>query len=425
MKHTEGLFEFIKNSPSAYHAVNTVREMLEAEGYTELYESDRWKLAVDGKYYVIRNGTSLIAFRTVRDARGFMICASHSDAPTFRVKVTPEAVGAYTRLEVEKYGGMIYYTWLDRPLSVAGRVILRTPDGVESRLVNLDTDLLTIPSLAIHLNRGVNDGAKFNPAKDLLPLYSSGAEKGDLVKSIAEQLGVDIENILSHDLFLYNRDEGRRVGKDGEFILCPRLDDLGCVYTSTVAFLAARGAQSLPVLAIFDNEEVGSETKQGAASTFLRDTLLRISGSDQSLAVALENSFMLSADNAHAKHPSYPEMSDPDNAPILNSGVVIKYNASQRYTTDGLSDALFRTVCKRAGVKVQTYCNRADLPGGSTLGSISNTRVSVPTVDIGLPQLAMHSANETAGAHDIDSMISAITEFYSTTMAKKGTKVYF
>jgi aspartyl aminopeptidase len=425
MKHTEGLFEFIKNSPSAYHAVNTVREMLEAEGYTELYESDRWKLAVDGKYYVIRNGTSLIAFRTVRDARGFMICASHSDAPTFRVKITPEAVGAYTRLEVEKYGGMIYYTWLDRPLSVAGRVILRTPDGVESRLVNLDTDLLTIPSLAIHLNRGVNDGAKFNPAKDLLPLYSSGAEKGDLVKSIAEQLGVDIENILSHDLFLYNRDEGRRVGKDGEFILCPRLDDLGCVYTSTVAFLAARGAQSLPVLAIFDNEEVGSETKQGAASTFLRDTLLRISGSDQSLAVALENSFMLSADNAHAKHPAYPEMSDPDNAPVLNSGVVIKYNASQRYTTDGLSDALFRTVCKRAGVKVQTYCNRADLPGGSTLGSISNTRVSVPTVDIGLPQLAMHSANETAGAHDIDSMISAITEFYSTTMAKKGTKVYF
>ncbi len=425
MKHTEGLFEFIKNSPSAYHAVNTVREMLEAEGYTELYESDRWKLAVDGKYYVIRNGTSLIAFRTVRDARGFMICASHSDAPTFRVKVTPEAVGAYTRLEVEKYGGMIYYTWLDRPLSVAGRVILRTPDGVESRLVNIDTDLLTIPSLAIHINRGVNDGAKFNPAKDLLPLYSSGAEKGDLVKSIADQLGVDSENILSHDLFLYNRDEGRRVGKDGEFILCPRLDDLGCVYTSTVAFLAARGAQSLPVLAIFDNEEVGSETKQGAASTFLRDTLLRISGSDQSLAVALENSFMLSADNAHAKHPAYPEMSDPDNAPVLNSGVVIKYNASQRYTTDGLSDALFRTVCKRAGVKVQTYCNRADLPGGSTLGSISNTRVSVPTVDIGLPQLAMHSANETAGAHDVDSMISAITEFYSTTMAKKGTKVYF
>lgn len=425
MKHVEGLFEFIKKSPSAYHAVNTVKEMLDSEGYTELYESERWKLAVGGKYYVIRNGTSIIAFRTVRDARGFMICASHSDCPSFRVKTTPETVGAYTRLEVEKYGGMIYYSWLDRPLSVAGRVVVKTAEGVESRLVNLDTDLVTIPSLAIHLNRGVNDGAKFNPAKDLLPLYSGASERGAFIGSVAATLGVRGEDILSHDLFLYNRDEGKRVGKDGEFILCPRLDDLGCVYTSTVAFLEAREAQSLPVLAVFDNEEVGSETKQGAASTFLRDTLLRISGGESSLVVALENSFMLSADNAHAKHPSSPEMSDPDNAPVLNGGVVIKYNANQRYTTDGLSDALFRTVCQRAGVTVQTYCNRADLPGGSTLGSISNTRVSVPTVDIGLPQLAMHSANETAGAKDVSSMISAITEFYSTTLAKKGTKVYF
>ena len=425
MKHVEGLFEFIKKSPSAYHAVNTVKEMLDNDGYTELYESERWKLAIGGKYYVIRNGTSIIAFRTVRDARGFMICASHSDCPSFRVKVTPETVGAYTRLEVEKYGGMIYYSWLDRPLSVAGRVVVKTAEGLESKLVNLDSDLATIPSLAIHLNRGVNDGAKFNPAKDLLPLYTGAGEKGAFLSSIAADLGVDVEHVLSHDLFLYNRDEGKRVGKDGEFILCPRLDDLGCVYTSTVAFLEAREAQSLPMLAVFDNEEVGSETKQGAASTFLRDTLLRISGGESSLAVALENSFMLSADNAHAKHPSSPEMSDPDNAPVLNGGVVIKYNANQRYTTDGLSDALFRTVCERAGVTVQTYCNRADLPGGSTLGSISNTRVSVPTVDIGLPQLAMHSANETAGAKDVGSMISAISEFYSTAIAKKGTKIYF
>ena len=425
MKNVDGLFEFIKNSPSAYHAVNTVKKMLDAEGYTELYESDRWKLTVGGKYYVIRNGTSIIAFRTIRDARGFMICASHSDSPSFRVKVTPEAIGAYTRLEVEKYGGMIYYTWLDRPLSVAGRAVVRTPEGIESMLVNLDTDLLTIPSLAIHLNRGVNDGAKFNPAKDLLPLYSLNAQKGDLIKSVADQLGVDEESVLSHDLFLYNRDEGRRIGRNGEFILCPRLDDLGCVYSSAVAFLSARDAQSLPILAVFDNEEVGSETKQGAASTFLRDTLLKICGSEASLAVALENSFMVSADNAHAKHPAYPEMSDPDNAPVLNGGVVIKYNASQKYTTDGLSDAIFRTACKRAGVTVQTYCNRADLPGGSTLGSIANTKVSVPTVDIGLPQLAMHSANETAGAYDVDAMISALTEFYSTAIVKKGTIVYF
>ena len=425
MKYVNGLFDFIKSSPTAYHAVASVKKMLDAEGYTELFESDRWKLGVDGKYYVIRNGTSIIAFRTAKDARGFMIAASHSDCPSFRVKTTAETLGAYTRLEVEKYGGMIYYTWLDRPLSVAGRAMVKTPEGMEAMLVDLDSDLLMIPSLAIHLNRGVNDGAKFNPAKDLLPLYTMNGEKGDLIGSVAAKLGVNASDILSHDLFLYNRDEGKRVGKNGEFILCPRLDDLGCVYTSMVAFLNAKSSRSVPVLAVFDNEEVGSETKQGAASTFLRDTLLRITGTDASLAVALENSFMVSADNAHAKHPASPEMSDPDNAPVLNGGVVIKYNASQRYATDGLSDALFRTLCERAGAKVQTYCNRADLPGGSTLGSISNTRVSVPTVDIGLPQLAMHSANESAGAYDVDEMIKALTELYSSSLLKKGTKVYF
>ena len=425
MKHVNGLFDFIKNSPTAYHTVDTVKKMLDREGYQELYECDRWKLTVDGKYYVIRNGTSIIAFRTVKDARGFMIVASHSDSPAFRVKTTAESVGAYTRLEVEKYGGMIYYSWLDRPLSVAGRVLVRTNEGMEGKLVNIDSDLLTVPSLAIHLNRGVNDGAKFNPAKDLLPLYSLEGERGDLMRSVAENIGVRSESIIAHDLFLYNRDEGKRVGKNGEFILCPRLDDLGCVYTSTVAFIGADSSHAVPVLAVFDNEEVGSETKQGAASTFLRDTLLRISGSEPALGVALENSFMVSADNAHAKHPSYPEMSDPDNAPLLNRGVVIKYNASQRYTTDGFSDAFFRSICERAGARVQSYYNRADLPGGSTLGSISNTRVSVPTVDIGLPQLAMHSANETAGAYDLDEMVKALTEFYSSSLLKKGSKVYF
>lgn len=425
MDRINGLFEFIKHSPDAYHAISSVKSMLDAEGYTELYESEKWKLAVDGKYYVIRNGTSIIAFRTARDARGFMICSSHSDSPSFRVKTTAESIGAYTRLEVEKYGGMIYYSWLDRPLCVAGRVVVRTPDGLESKLVDLDSDLLTIPSLAIHLNRGVNDGAKFNPAKDLLPLYSMNADRGSLMNSIAEKIGVMAENILSHDLFLYNREQGRRIGKDGEFILCPRLDDLGCVYSSAVAFLESSAAASIPVLAVFDNEEVGSQTKQGADSTFLRDVLLRITGSEISLCVALENSFMVSADNAHAKHPSYPEMSDPDNAPLLNGGLVIKYNASQRYATDGLSDAFFRAVCSRADVKVQTYYNRADLPGGSTLGSISDTNVSVPTVDIGLPQLAMHSATETAGAYDVECMTKALTEFYSSSIAKKGTKVYF
>ena len=423
MKYTQELFDFIKSSPNAYHAVKSVKDMLDSLGYTELSEGERWNIRYGAKHYVIRNGTSIIAFRANKSARGYMIVSSHSDSPSFRVKITPEAVGVYSRLEVEKYGGMIYYSWLDRPLSVAGRAIVKTENGVASRLVNIERDLVSIPSLAIHLNRGVNDGAKFNPAQDLLPLYSVDKDKDAFLHAISDELGVDKEDILSHDLFLYNRDEGRTFGKDDEFILCPRLDDLGCVYASLQAFVSADESESVPVLAVFDNEEVGSETKQGAASTFLRDVLTRISGSDEVLRLALANSFMVSADNAHAQHPAHPEMSDADNAPKLNGGIVIKYNANQKYATDGLSDAIFRSICEKAGVKVQTYCNRADLPGGSTLGSISNTVVSVPTVDIGLPQLAMHSANETAGSHDVEEMVKALTEFYSSSIVKKGDSV--
>jgi len=425
MKNTKSLFDFIEKSPTAYQAVNTVKEMLDNDGYTELYESDVWKLSAGKKYYVIRNGTSIIAFRAQKSTKGFMICSSHSDSPTFRVKLTAETVGAYSRLEVEKYGGMIYYSWLDRPLSVAGRVIVKTDKGVEARLVNIDKDLLTIPSLAIHVNRGVNDGAKFNPAQDMLPLYSEDKDKSAFVESIARELNVKADDIVSHDLFLYNRDGGKYFGKDNEFILCPRLDDLACVYASLKAFLHAKNAPSTPVLAVFDNEEVGSETKQGAASTFLCDVLSRISGDTDTYRTALESSFMVSADNAHAVHPAHPELADADNAPKLNGGVVVKYNASQKYATDGLSDAIFRTICERAGVKTQTYYNRADLPGGSTLGSISDTRVSVPTVDIGLPQLAMHSATETAGAHDLDEMVKALSEFYSSSITKRGNTVEF
>ena len=425
MSYTSELFDFIAKCPTALHTVDTVKNALLSQGFTELYESDTESFTESGSYFVTRGDSSIIAFKSGIYPEGFSVCASHTDTPALKITGLNEKNGAYATVPVEKYGGSILYSWLDRPLSVAGRVLVKTPEGMESMLVDVDSNLLTIPSLAIHLNRGVNDGAKFNPAKDLLPLYAMNANKGDLLRTVAEKLGVGAESILSHDLFLYNREEGKRIGKDGEFILCPRLDDLGCVYSSTAAFLDATNSHAVPVLAVFDNEEVGSETKQGAASTFLRDTLLRISGSDAALSVALENSFMVSADNAHAKHPASPEMSDPDNAPLLNGGVVIKYNASQRYATDGFSDALFRTVCDRAGVKVQSYCNRADLPGGSTLGSISNTRVSVPTVDIGLPQLAMHSANETAGAEDVAMMVKALTEFYSTSLFKKGTKVYF
>lgn len=419
------LFDFLKKSPTAYHAVNSVKEMLLENGYTELFEGSSWKLSEGGKYFAVRNGSSIIAFNYTEKKNGFMIAASHSDSPAFRLKMTPEAVGAYTRLEIEKYGGMIYYSWLDRPLSLAGRIIVRTENGIEARLVNIERDIAVIPSLAIHMNRGVNENCKFNPAVDLLPLTASKNEnsKGSVIAEIAKELSVNAQDIVSHDLFLYNRDGGKTIGLNGEYILAPRLDDLECVFASAKAFLEAKKGESIPVLAIFDNEEVGSETKQGAASTFLYDMLRRIAG--EKYEIMLDNSFMVSADNAHAKHPNHPELSDPDNAPMLNGGVVIKWNANQKYATDGISNAIFSEIAKRSGAKIQNYYNRADMPGGSTLGSISNTKVSVKTVDIGLAQLAMHSSNETAGARDVDEMIKALREFFGTAIKQSGDKIDF
>lgn len=423
MSDIKGLFDFIRRSPTAYHATEAVRQRLLGEGYVELYESDSWELREGGKYFVTRGGSSLIAFREVSSPKGFMIAAAHTDSPAFRVKLSGEKKGVYSRLDVEKYGGMIYYSWLDRPLSVAGRVVVKTEGGAEVRLVNIDRDLVSIPSLAIHLNRTVNDGAALNPARDMLPMYSLG--EADLATTVAESASVKKEDILSHDLFLYCRDEGRVFGERDEFILCPRLDDLESVYAATEGFLKADESQSMPVLAIFDNEEVGSETKQGAASTFLRDTLSRAVASEEGYLRAIASGMMLSIDNAHAFHPNRPEMSDPQNAPVLGGGIVVKFNASQRYATDGISHGIFVALCEREGIRHQRYYNRADLPGGSTLGSISDTRVSVPTVDIGFPQLAMHSANETAAVSDLDEMISATRAFFSASISAKGNSFEF
>ena len=421
MNVNQELFSFINNSPTAFHTVAELSHRLDAAGYQRLYENRDWALTPGGKYYVTRNSSSIIAFRAVDGARGFMIAASHSDSPAFRLKASEALTGAYTRLDVEKYGGMIYYSWLDRPLSLAGRAIVRGEDGVEQKLFNIDKEIAVIPSVAIHLNRGVNDGHKFNPAKDMLPLVAMGGAKGDVTELIAKALGVKREDIVSHDVFLYNREKGREVGINGEFILSPRLDDLECVFASLSGFLAAADAESVPVLAVFDNEEVGSETKQGAASTFLADTLSKIAGKNYSKMLA--ESFMVSADNAHAKHPNYPELSDAENAPLLNGGIVVKWNANQRYATDGVSAALFKTLADRCGVKIQNYYNRADMLGGSTLGSISDTVVSVPTVDIGLPQLAMHSATETAGREDLEALIKVFIELYSTAIKVDGEKI--
>lgn len=424
MSQITKLFDFINASPTAYHTVDNIKTALLKNGFTELSEKDAASFS-DGKpHFVVRGGTSIIAFKGSGKNGGFMITASHSDSPAFRIKVSEECAGAYVRLNTERYGGMINYSWLDIPLSVAGRVCVRTQDVIQMKLVNIDRDLAVIPSVAIHLNRTVNESCKFNPAVDLLPLYSLGKEKGGFKKLIANAAGVEISDIISHDLTLYNRMKGTVLGENEELILSPRLDDLECVYASLEAFLSADdNCGAVKVLAVFDNEEVGSETKQGANSTFLDNTLKNISGSEQSYLSMLADSYMISADNAHAKHPNHPELSDGDCAPILGGGVVIKYNANQKYATDGVSDAIFRIFAERSNAKLQVFANRADVPGGSTLGSIANTRVSIPTVDIGLPQLAMHSATECAASSDLSDMISVMKEAYSSAVCFAGNEV--
>ena len=420
MDTVQKLFRFLDESPTCYHAAANAKAALTAAGAVELRESEQWKLEKGTLYIVERGDSALVAFRVPEGPfHGFLMAAAHSDSPTFKVRETAEAASAGNtlRLSVEPYGGGVWRGWLDRPLSVAGRVMIRQGDRLVSRLVNIDRDLLVIPGVAIHMDRSVNKGAELNPAVDLLPLLGCGKEPGAFRKLIAEAAGVREEHLLSTELFLYPRTKAVQTGLNGEFIVSPRLDDLQCVFGCLEGFLAAKPGGSLPVLAVFNNEEVGSSTRQGADSTFLTDVLERIAhgcGLDsEGWKAAVANSFMVSADNAHAIHPAHPEYADKGECPVLGGGIVIKYNANQRYTTDAVSGAVFQAICQEAGVPVQRYSNRADLPGGSTLGNISTAHLSVPTVDIGLPQLAMHSVCETAGAADTEHLVKAMTAYFS------------
>ena len=409
------LKNFMDTSVSVYHAVDALSKELDRAGYICLSEGDTWNLVPGGKYYMTRSGTALMAFRVPKGTiKGFMLSASHSDRPCFKVKENCELKGNYTRMAVERYGGMLIAPWMDRPLSIAGRVLVETDEGVQMKLVNIDRDLLMMPNVAIHMNRQANEGYKWNPAVDTLPLMGGKDAAGKLEKLLEEAAG---GKVLGHDLYLYIREKARIWGMDDEYISSAALDDLACAWLCTQGFLKAAESESIPVLCVFDNEEVGSSSLQGADSDLLSLLLKRIC---DSLNLPLENmlsrSFMLSADNAHAIHPNHPEFADPNNAPVVNKGVVLKFNANQRYTTDGVSAAIFRKVCGKADVPVQTYCNRADLAGGSTLGNISLNHVSVQSADIGLPQLAMHSCYETAGVQDAIWMEEALTAFYSTSM---------
>ena len=418
------MLSFIDGNPTAYHTTAAVRDILLKAGFAELLESRKWALEPGKDYFVCRNGSSIIAFRMGDQLENysFNVAAAHTDSPCFRIKENAEIhMGQnYTKLNTEGYGGMICSTWMDRPLSVAGRVLIKENDAITSRLLTLDRDLLMIPSVAIHMNRNANDGMKYQANIDTVPLFSAEDPDAAILPLAAEAAGVRPEDVLGQDLFLYCRGEGTLLGENEEYILSPKLDDLECACGCLEGFLAAKESGNIAVCCIFDNEEVGSSTKQGAGSTFLRDTLRRIAlclGKDeQELQMMLACSFLVSADNAHAQHPNHGEYADPDNCPYMNEGVVIKFNANQRYATDGRSCAVFRAVCENAGVPTQVMSNRSDLAGGSTLGSISDTLVPVSTVDIGLPQLAMHSSWETAGVQDYEFLIRAMTEYFGSAL---------
>ncbi len=421
---TNRLFDFIESSPTAFHTINAVRAMLLHAGFTELSETEPWVLEAGGGYFTTRNMSSLIAFRCPKkDFAAFSAVAPHGDSPCFKVKGSPEMKagdGKYTKLNTEVYGGMTLNLWLDRPLSVAGRLALRTEAGLRMQLVDLHRDLLVIPSLAIHMNREANNGSKTDPQRDTLPLLGTG--EADLLAMLAEHVGAKKVDVLSHELYLYNRQRGTVYGAGEELIAAPKLDDLECAFSAVTAFLQSENPENCTVCAIFDNEETGSATRQGAGATFLLDVTSRIcqwAGKDEEGRIrAIQRGMLLSADNAHAVHPNYPDKADPTSRCYLNGGVVVKH--STRYATDAPTAALFKLICEKAGVPTQDYYNNSSAPGGGTLGLISGSQAAFPTVDIGLAQLAMHSPYETGGREDLRHMIDAMTAFYRSVFAWEG-----
>lgn len=415
-KINEKLFQFIEKSPSPYHVIKNCEDVLKEQGFTKLKEKDEWQIEPLGKYYVKRNGSSMIAFTVPEgEFNGFHMAAAHSDSPSLKIKEQPEidVEKAYTKLNIETYGGLVYSSWFDRPLSIAGRIFT----DKEEKLVNLDYDSMIIPNVAIHLNREINKGYAYNPQIDMLPLLAGKMGEKGLINYIAKENHLKNDEILGHDLYVYVRQKPGYFGLEKEFILSPRLDDLQCVFALIQAMAEEQPKQYINICAIFDNEEVGSTSKQGADSTFLTDVMERIAEGfylgKGAYRQKLAESFLISADNGHALHPNHPEKSDPTNRPVLNGGIVLKYSANQKYTTDGFSGAKIKQLCENAKVPYQTFFNRADEPGGSTLGNISMAHLSVAAADIGLPQLAMHCSVETAGSDDTCYLYKMMKQFFS------------
>lgn len=422
------LIQFINESPTNYHAVRNLKKELTDNGFTQLFSGESWQIERGGKYFVTKNHSSLFAFIPGTDdiaENGFKVVCAHSDSPTFRIKPNPEmpVEGKTLKLNTEVYGGPIMYTWFDRPLSMAGRVMVRSGNPLKPivQLINFKRPLLSIPHLAIHFNRGINDnGNPLSKQKDMLPvlgMINDGFEKeGFLHKLVANEMQMPLDDILDFDLTLYDTEKGCLTGMNEEFISSGRLDDLAMAYAGLKGLIHSKPCKKTKVLAVFDNEEVGSGTKQGAGSPILRTIIERIvfgmGGQPEDLYRAIHNSFMISADMAHALHPNYPEKHDPTNHPIMNGGPAVKVNANQKYVTDGDSSAVFKTICKMAGVPCQSFVNHSDMAGGSTLGNILLSQMEMRGVDIGNPMWAMHSVRETAGVLDHHYTVKAFTTFY-------------
>lgn len=427
METIKELMDFLDESVTSYHAVRNVEKQLKKAGFQKVEEKEIWNLEQGKSYYIIRNDSSIMAFSIPeKEVKGFRIFAAHSDSPAFKVKEHPEMdkESAYVCINTEKYGGMILNTWLDRPLTIAGRICIEDKEGnLKTYPVKLEDGFCVIPNLAIHMNRDMNSGVALNPQIDMLPLYTMAEDKKTLASYLCDafekeyQQKITQEDILAGDLFVVNSEKAMLAGAKKEFLMSSRYDDLGCVFGGLKGLLKSKTENYIHVLAVFDNEEVGSLTRQGADSTLLRDTLENIADglgkSAKELRTWIADSFLLSADNAHACHPNQGAKADPTNRPYLNKGIVLKYHGSQKYATDAFSAGFVKKLCRDAELPVQTYANRSDIAGGSTLGNLAMAQVSMPAADIGLPQLAMHSAYETAGARDIEDLVTLAAAFFA------------
>ena len=418
------LMQYLSESPTPYHAVAAQSERLEAAGYHRLTEAQTWTLERGQGYYVTRNESSIIAFRLPKqDAKRFMMTASHTDAPTLKLKDVPDlpAANGVKRLNVEGYGSALLLPWFDRPLGVAGRVAVRTEDGVEMRLYASSRPLAMIPSLAIHMDRDANHGHDIVRQKEIVPLYGQ-ADAPDMLTIVAQDLGLSRTDILAHDLMLYNTEPPRLWGAQNEVLSAEKLDDLACAYASLAGFLTAHESDSIPVHIVLDSEEIGSSTMQGACGTFVRDTLMRIAEvfgwTEQEYLTAVAESFMLSADNAHAAHPNHMDRADPVTYPHLNGGPVVKFSGAQTYATDSVSAAVVRRAAEYADIELQSFVNNSDVRGGRTLGNIFVQQVSAHTADVGIAQLAMHSPYETCGSADVEALAALCRTIYSTTLCE-------